>query len=296
MGDTSERGSRRRWAIGGVIGLAVVAVFIYGAASFFVYDQVGRAPRACWDDAKNNTPTAFKVDKKWDPGLATAYPLPAPQDVTFASRDPQIPDAKLAAWWIPSDGADAADAPAVVIVHGVQSCRREASVLIAAGMLHQAGYSVFLMDLRDHGDSQGDDARFAGGSEEYLDVLGGWDWIKAQGVPAERIGLMGFSFGAINSLVAGGQEPAGDDLTRFDPLTEVTRYDGRHLAFIHGAADAVLPSSMALDLRAAAAGAGAVTGDAWLVPNAGHTDGIYLDTAGYRDRLVAFFDGALAQP
>ena len=130
--------------------------------------------------------------------------MPAPQDVTFPSRDPQIPDAKLAGWWIP--GADA-QGPAVVLVHGVQSCRRESSVLLAASMLHRAGFSVFLMDLRDHGDSQGDDARFAGGSEEYMDVLGGWDWVRAQGVPAAKIGIAGFSFGSISSIVAGSQEP-----------------------------------------------------------------------------------------
>ena len=74
-------------------------------------------------------------------------------------------------------------------------------------MLHRAGFSVLLMDLRDHGDSDGDDGRFAGGSEEYLDVLGGWDWVAGQGVPEDRIGLLGLSFGSLNAIIAGGQEP-----------------------------------------------------------------------------------------
>jgi dipeptidyl aminopeptidase/acylaminoacyl peptidase len=343
MGDSSERHSRRRWVIGGLIGLAVIALFLYGAASFVVYDQVGRAPQACWPNDQENTPTSFKVDSKWDQSLATAWPLPAPQDVTFTSRDPQIPDAQLAAWWIPAEGVAAADAPAVVIVHGIQSCRREASVLLAAGMLHQAGYSVFLMDLRDHGDSQGDDARFAGGSEEYMDVLGGWDWVRGQGVPADRIGLMGFSFGSISALIAGGEEPAvpamwadsaaksmydaignflvdqihdptgisrilvpgallwarviaGDDLLQFDPVAEVGKYGGRSLAFVHGADDAVLPASWAVDMQDAAEQAGAKVEPAWIVPGAGHTQEIYVDSEGYRERLVAFFDKALGQP
>ena len=106
----------------------------------------------------------------------------------------------------PASAASPTDAPAVVLVHGIQSCRREASVLLAAGMLHKAGFSVFLMDLRDHGDSEGDDAGFAGGSEEYLDVLGGWDWVHAQGVPESRIGLLGLSFGSITTLLAGGED------------------------------------------------------------------------------------------
>jgi dipeptidyl aminopeptidase/acylaminoacyl peptidase len=210
-------------------------------------------------------------------------------------------------------------------------------------MLHRAGFSVFLMDLRDHGDSQGDDARFAGGSEEYMDVLGGWDWVRAQGVPAAKIGIAGFSFGSISSIVAGSQEPqvaavfadssttkmgegiglfladqlkdgtglskilvpgsiiwakliANDDLTKFDPIDEVAAYGGRHIAFVHGALDKVLPSSMAIELHDAAVAAGAITPDAWIVPNAGHTQGIYYDPTGYEQRLLSFFTTALGAP
>jgi dipeptidyl aminopeptidase/acylaminoacyl peptidase len=133
--------------------------------------------------------------------------MPAAEEVRFASRDPGMAGRELAGWWIPADPADPAAAPAVVLVHGIQSCRREANVLLPAAMLHRAGFSVLLMDMRDHGDSEGDDGRFAGGSEEHLDVLGGWDWVVAQGVPEDRVGLLGVSFGAANAIIAGGQEP-----------------------------------------------------------------------------------------
>lgn len=341
MSTTALRPSRRRrWVLVGLASVAVIAVAGYGAVSFMVYDGVSKAPRACWPGDRANTPAAYTVPSQFDQGLSTANLMPVPQDVTFQSRDPQIPNAKLAAWWIP---AEKADAPAVVLVHGVQSCRREATVLLAAGMLHRNGYSVFLMDLRDHGDSEGDDARFAGGSEEYMDVLGGWDWVRAQGVPAGRIGLAGFSFGSISAIVAGGQEPqvaavwsdssttkmyegirlflkdqmkdgsgitgilvpgailwahiiAGDDLTKFDPIDQVAAYTGRSIAFVHGADDAVLPASMATELHSAAVAAGASTPDAWIVPGAGHTQGIYVDPAGYEQRLVSFFTTALGAP
>jgi fermentation-respiration switch protein FrsA (DUF1100 family) len=320
--------------------VVVLLVLVYAGASWFVYDQVGRAPRACWPRDRDNTPVTFTVPVNVDPTLAERYAMPEPQEVRFASRDPQIPDAELAAWWIP---AARADAPAVVLVHGVQSCRREANVLIPAGMLHQAGFSVFLMDLRDHGDSEGDDARFAGGSEEYLDVLGGWDWVRAQGVPAERIGLLGVSFGAANTIIAGGQEPAvaavwadssptmmeeaiglflasqlkdstgmskilvpgsliwarilaGDDLTRMNPIEQVDGYAGRSIAFVHGAADPILPARFAGDLHDRAVAAGAAVPDPWIVPNAGHTEGVYNDPDGYRQRLVDFFTGVLGEP
>jgi fermentation-respiration switch protein FrsA (DUF1100 family) len=74
-------------------------------------------------------------------------------------------------------------------------------------MLHRAGFSVLLMDLRDHGDSEGDDGRFSGGTEEHLDVLGAYDWLVAQGVPADRIGVLGMSIGSMTAIIAGGQEP-----------------------------------------------------------------------------------------
>lgn len=344
MGAGGTGWSRRRWLLSGLAVVAILGVLLYAAASFVVYDQVGKAPRACWPKDQANTPVAFVVPDGVDKDLPATYAMPEPQDVRFASRDPQIPDAELAAWWIPQPDATA---PAVVLVHGVQSCRKESNNLLAAGMLYRAGFSVFLMDLRDHGDSEGDDARFAGGSEEYLDVLGGWDWVREQGVPAERIGLLGMSFGSLNAIVAGGEEPAvaavwadsaparmadgisdflasqmkkqigdyadvtrvlvpgailwahvvaGDDLTRFDAIDEVAKYAGRHIAFAHGAADQVLPARYATELRDAAATAGAVTPEAWIVPGAAHTEGVYVDPDGYAQRMVDFFTGALGEP
>ncbi|MHB8892714.1 MAG: alpha/beta hydrolase [Candidatus Limnocylindrales bacterium] len=337
---TTRPSRRRRWITIVLAVVAVIGISGYGAVSFMVYDGVGKAPRSCWPGDQSNTPDSFRVPREFDQGLAQANVMPVPQDVTFRSRDPQIPDAELAAWWIP---AEKADAPAVILVHGVQSCRREASVLLAAGMLHRNGLSVFLMDIRDHGDSQGDDARFAGGSEEYMDVLGGWDWVRSQGVPAERIGLLGFSFGSISAVVAGAREPgvaavwadsstttmhegirlflkdqmkdgtgltgvlvpgailwariiAGDDLTAFNPIDQLGAYGGRSIAFVHGADDPVLPATMATELRKRAVAAGATTPDAWIVAGAKHTQGIYVDPAGYEQRLVAFFSAALGAP
>jgi dipeptidyl aminopeptidase/acylaminoacyl peptidase len=204
---SSPRGRSRRWrrsAVRATVVVVAVVVIGYAAASWYVYDRVGTAPRRCAAGDVANTPQAFVTRNPAFQPIADRNTMPAPEEIRFASRDPQIPDVELAGWWIP---AARADAPAVVVVHGIQSCRREANVLVPAGMLARAGMSVFLMDIRDHGDSGGDDGRFAGGSEEYLDVLGAWDWVRAQGVPAGHIGVLGVSFGAISSLIAGGEEP-----------------------------------------------------------------------------------------
>jgi fermentation-respiration switch protein FrsA (DUF1100 family) len=317
----------------------------YTGASYLVYDGVSSAKGGCWPQDANNTPDAFAVAASWGPGLAEAYRMPKAQDVVFHSRDAAIPETPLAAWWVPAEGTSVEAAPAVVVVHGIKSCRREASILLTAGMLHKHGYSVLIMDMRNHGDSGFDtDRRIAGGSDEYLDVLGGWDWVRAQGVPADRIGIAAFSFGSGVALTAGGEEPAvsavwadssfpitqtaigqflnnqlgvpdflagpcnllvpgavawgrvnGIDFVKFDPVDEVAKYDGRHLAFVHGAIDATLPASGSTTLHDVAAAAGAHVADTWIVPGAGHTDAIYKDPSDYEQRLAAFFDGALRE-
>jgi fermentation-respiration switch protein FrsA (DUF1100 family) len=312
--------------------LVVVSLIGYLGVSYLVYDGVSLAPRACWPADQANTPASYTIRPGFDQAIAGANVMPAPTDVRFASRDPSVPGAVLAGWWIPSATAGA---PAVILVHGIQSCRREANVLVPAGMLYRHGYSVMLIDLRDHGDSGGDDARFAAGTEEYLDVLGAWDWVLAQGVPAQRIGLVGVSFGAASTLIAGGEEPrvaavwadsayseigralglyleskgypaflvpgavfwarvvAHDDLLAKSPIDELDRYAGRSLAFAHGATDPVLPPSMVTELHDRAAAAGARVAAAWTIPGAGHTEGAYTAPAEYEARLVAFFDGAI---
>lgn len=333
------RGRRRwrRWLAVIAAALAVLLVLAYAGISYAVYDGLSYNKGGCWPEAAANTPDHYAVDAaKWGAGVADPYQMPKPRDVVFHSRDAAAATVDLAGWWIPADGPAAADAPAVVVVHGVLSCRREASVLLAAGMLHKHGYSVLLMDMRNHGDSGFDaDHRIAAGSDEYLDVLGGWDWVRAQGVPAARIGIVGFSLGSAVTLIAGGEEPAvqavwadsafpdtatamgsfikdqtglpevvvpgtllwgrvnGIDFVKFNPVTEMAKYQGRHLAFAHGALDKILPVAGATTLHDAAVAAGAHVADVYVVPNAGHTEADYADPSGYETRIVAFFNGAL---
>jgi hypothetical protein len=74
-------------------------------------------------------------------------------------------------------------------------------------MLHRNGYSVLLVDLRNHGRSTVTSGHAAFGATEYLDVLGAWDWLVEQGFPPSRVGLFGGSMGAVSSLVALAHEP-----------------------------------------------------------------------------------------
>ena len=71
---------------------------------------------------------------------------------------------EVAGWWIPAAASPSgAPAPTVIVVHGFTACRHDHAVLLPAGMLYMHGFSVLLVDLRDHGDSTREDGRFAGG-------------------------------------------------------------------------------------------------------------------------------------
>jgi uncharacterized protein len=183
------------------ITLAVAAVSGYASASALVWDRLTRVDGACHPAWADNDPTGFVYPAP--PVVDTSpYVMPIPEDVLIPSRDPGI---DISGWWIASD--DPAG-PAVVVVHGHTSCKRDHDVLLPAGMLYRHGISVLLIDLRDHGDSTDEDGRYAGGTEEYRDVLGAWDWLRSEkAIPADRIGLLGISLGAATVLIAAGEEP-----------------------------------------------------------------------------------------
>jgi dipeptidyl aminopeptidase/acylaminoacyl peptidase len=186
-----------RLLLAAVVGVGGIG---YGAASAFVWDRLTRVPGGCHTEWLANDPThfAFEPSIQFD---TSPYQMPAPEAVRFPSRDPAI---TISGWWIPAG----TDAPAVVVVHGHTACKRDPTVLLAAGMLHRAGISALLIDLRDHGDSTVEDGRYAGGTEEYRDVLGAWDWLRTErSIAADRIGLLGGSLGAATVMIASGEEP-----------------------------------------------------------------------------------------
>ena len=176
--------------------VALAGAYLYAGA--VVYDAISIVEPHCGGRFATNTPGAFTVD-----GLdARPFLMPEYQAVTVPSRDPGI---DLSAWYVPSEAGPAG--PAVVLVHGHGSCKREDRMLLAAGMLHRAGISPLLIDLRNMGDSTVVNGRYAGGTREYRDALGGWDWLVDQGYEPDRVGVYGQSLGAATALIATGEEP-----------------------------------------------------------------------------------------
>ncbi len=195
-----------------LVGLVVVGgslVTGYGVVAAVAYDRLTAIDQPwCARQFAANTPASFSG--KTFPASetvidTTAYRMPTYSLVSFSSRDAGL---TIRGWWVPAASPQGADAPAVIVAHGHGRCMRDPEVLVPAGMLHRAGFSVLLVDLRNHGISDREDGHYAAGVKEYRDVLGAWDWLqRVQTIPAARIGLYGVSLGGATVTIAMGQEP-----------------------------------------------------------------------------------------
>jgi hypothetical protein len=185
---------RRRWIAGGLGVVLALGVAGYAGASYYGYGLLASATPLCDGRFPDDTPASFGTKGIFEEFTAggfdtTPYAMPGYRDVSFPSRDARQPRLTIRASWVPAEKAGAA---AVIVIHGRNSCRHDPVVLLPAGILARNGFSVLMIDLRDHGDSDIEDGRSGWGSEEYLDVLGAWDWLQsAQGLRPSRIGLMG---------------------------------------------------------------------------------------------------------
>lgn len=159
----------------------------------------------------------FWKNKDFDP---TKYRMSEYETVRFSSREEGI---EIAGFYIPGQK----EKPVVIVVHGFNSCKHKTSVLVPAGMLNKAGFHVLVIDVRDTGESTLEDGLSALGNEEYLDVLGAWDWLQVEkGFSPQQIGVMGNSMGAATSLIAFAQEPKLAAVfvdAPYENLTQITR-------------------------------------------------------------------------
>lgn len=231
----AKRRPGRRWvrlailSAAGLLLLLVLSAAAYLAAGYVIYDELSAVSPGGGVHA-SNTPGSFAVRREgWEDFDTSPYLLPECETVRFASRRaaPGNPTegsrgyaagVEIAGWYRRAPGSFSKPArrgaekekgaPAVVLVHGLGASRRSHEVLIPAGMLWRAGFSVLLIDLREHGESEVVDGRTALGNDEYLDVLGAWDWLVGERrADPERIGLFGTSLGAATVIIALGREP-----------------------------------------------------------------------------------------
>jgi hypothetical protein len=122
------------------------------------------------------------------------------EEFTLPARNDGL---QIAAWYIPSDQ----NQRALVLVHGRDDSRTHGfcdQFVAFASDLHNAGFSVMMIDLRGHGLSA--DSRYYFGQKEYQDVLGAVDWLKGQGYQAGSIGVLGYSLGSASVIGAAAED------------------------------------------------------------------------------------------
>jgi alpha-beta hydrolase superfamily lysophospholipase len=269
--------------------------------------------------------------KQLDALLAPSISLPQemPADYALPYEDVQLvaeDGVRLTAWFVPPDHATSA---AVVIAHGLGGNR--GSHLPEAAILHDHDYAVLLLDLRAHGESGGEFKSY--GYYEALDVLAAVDYLVAdQGIPAERVAMMGTSLGGAAVVRAASlrQSPhvlivlstyqsldaavddAFDDIALlpswpFAPI--MVRAAERRLGLESESMDLVMmlasmPPRPTLLIHGAADELlplyhhqalcqAATWASCWVVPGMGHESPARFDPDAYEARLIDFLDEAL---
>lgn len=231
-----------------------------------------------------------------------------------------LDDISLACWYAPGENG-----AVIILVHGAKS--NLASLTAHANMLREAGYGVFALTLRGHGGSGGRGNAY--GWQCGQDVAAAVDFLQAEGVT--RIGALGLSMGsevllgsaadvpAITAIAADGasQRSLADYLTipenrslwrswttrvmyasvrlfsgQMPPartlLSSIT--DAKDTKFLFIAAETVEKEPLF----------GALYHDAvpersalWIVPGAGHTQGLAVAREEYVSCVITFFDETL---
>ncbi|MCB9450745.1 MAG: hypothetical protein H6672_04865 [Anaerolineaceae bacterium] len=246
-------------------------------------------------------------------------------DQAAAVRIPVADGETLAGWYAPPEDDSGA---VVMVLHGSRGNRKGS--LPHALVLHDAGYGVLVYDQRASGESTGE--RQSIGLYDQRDITPIIDWLAARPeVDGERIGGVGLSLGAHILVMAGPGEPrlraiwsdglgvnAMADFPEYEGLGEAFAgfinqqafwlaelYLGERLVPFKELIPQIAPRYLTLvagglDPYEARFNRGyepllGENGSLWIIENAGHVGGLWVDREEYTTRMLAFFDAALRQ-
>jgi pimeloyl-ACP methyl ester carboxylesterase len=241
------------------------------------------------------------------------------RDAAFRTAD----GVRLSAWYIPPrNGA------AVVLLPGSGSTRT--AVLGQAAVLARHGYGALLVDTRGHGLSGGHAMDFGWWGDR--DLAAAVSFLERQpGVRAGKIAVLGESMGGEQALAAAGSDPRiravvaeGAEGQQYADRgwrpRDITGVIDRGMEWVQYTAAGLLsgaprPMSIPDSIRAAAPrpaliitggavadesvaarwfrAASPATVQVWVVPHAGHTQGLATAPQAWEARVIGFLDAAL---
>jgi uncharacterized protein len=169
----------------------------------------------------------------FEPEKAALFATP-PIDVKFPTTD----GLEIAGWFIPSTASN----KALILVHGRNSSRTDELFPEFGAAIQRRGFSVLMIDLRGHGQSA--DAWVTMGLTERRDVTGAVNWLKQQGYPAHKIGLLGVSMGAAAVIGAAAENPEIGALVLDSGYAEVYPVIQKNWQSASGLPEIFLPSTL----------------------------------------------------
>ena len=175
-----------------VIAAATIAVLL-GAVSFQVYRRAFVPPKAMWLDDFSFTPFEFQADY---------------EDVELVTAD----RVNFGAWHFRQPGS-----PQTVIVSGGHKGQRQGGLGIAVA-LWRKGFNVILYSYR--GMPGSDRAMVTFGIKEVLELQAVIAFARKR-IPNARIGLLGYSMGAVVSLLGAAGEPGVQALVLDSPFSDL---------------------------------------------------------------------------
>ena len=231
-----------------------------------------------------------------------------PDDYGLAYESVTIPvnaEETIHGWWVPSQ---LADAPVLLYFHG--NGGNVSSNLPRVERYHTVGFSVFLIDYRGYGLSQG---RFPSEKRVYEDAETAWRYLVEQReIDPQRLYVFGHSLGGAIALELATRHPQIPGLVvegtftsirnmaveekgygwlpvnwllteRFNSLQKVSSLQ-TPIFFIHGTDDQVVPAYMSDRLYQAASG----RKELWFVETARHNDVATIAGTAYEKRIWEF--------
>ncbi len=251
--------------------IALVLPATYIAMAYFVYHRSFVPVRPADVEDLTFTPFEFQADY---------------EDVELVTAD----GVNFGAWYFRQPGS-----PQTVIVSGGHKGQRQGALGISIA-LWRKGFNVIVYSYR--GMLGSDRAPITFGIKEVLELQAVIAFARKR-IPRARIGLLGYSMGAVVSLLRARlpgtpfvwlaglmlRARSGSKLADCSPISVLSSLEPRPLFFIHGGADRITNVNHSRRLYDAYRGPREI----WIVQGAPHAGAYFADRPLYVERVAGFF-------